>query len=69
MNGKITGLGDLEKSHGASGQEAIIRERPGVVTLDLSASLYGAAMTPEQARFLAKMLIEAAKRVEEMDAQ
>jgi hypothetical protein len=64
---EIHGLSSLDRS-GRKGldvsQEVIIRDRHGLVHIELQETSYGAALTPAAARYVARQLIEAADRVE-----
>lgn len=64
---QIHGLSSLDRS-GREGldasQEVIIRDRKGLVHIELSNPGYGAALSPVAARYLAHTLLDAADRVE-----
>lgn len=60
----ITGLKRADRERSGVSQEVIIRERGDVIHLDLTETMYGAILSPEQARELARMLNEAADRLE-----
>jgi hypothetical protein len=60
----ITCLQRADRERGEGAQEVIIRERGNAIHLDLTESMHGASLSPEQARQLAAMLIEAADRLE-----
>jgi hypothetical protein len=64
---EIHGLSSLDRS-GREGidvsQEVLIRDRKGLIHIELGNLGYGAGLTPAAARYLARMLDEAANRIE-----
>lgn len=63
---RITGVSDVEKVASSSGarQQLFVIEDGAKVILSLSANSFPAALTPEEARHVARCLRTAAMRVE-----
>ena len=64
---EIHGLSSLSRSSREGSdvsQEVLIRDRQGLVHIELQQTTYGAALTPAAARYLAQQLMDAADRVE-----
>ena len=64
---QITGINNATRVAAVNSdgeQNVVIRDEIGMVTINVKGSTYPAGLTPEQARFVAKCLSEAADRVE-----
>ena len=66
---EIHGIADAGKCtmgspDGKDRQDVTVENRPGIVVLKIANDAYPAALTPEQARMIAKHLIKAADRAE-----
>jgi hypothetical protein len=64
---QVTGLNNATRVAAVNSEDestVIVRDEIGMVTVNVKGSTYPAGMTPEQARFVAKCLNDAADRVE-----